>query len=155
MTKTASISSNLNRIDDIKHPHANQRISDGKAVQKGTAIGFPKWILRTEGLVVLGAACIFYARAEYSWTLFALIFLVPDLLMLGYLVNKQLGSITYNFSHNYILPAALLFYGQNISSETLTACSLIWIAHVGFDRLLGYGLKYKTAFKHTHLSSLV
>lgn len=120
---------------------------------EGTAMGFPNWILRAEGLIVLGMSCLFYARADYSWTLFAFLFLIPDLSMLGYLLNKQIGSITYNCGHNYIFPAALLFYGQSISSETLIACALIWVAHVGFDRLLGYGLKYKTAFKHTHLSS--
>jgi hypothetical protein len=35
-----------------------------------------------------------------------------------------------------------------------TACAWlawIWLAHLGFDRLMAYGLKYDTAFKDTHL----
>ena len=133
--------------------HIEQATVDAKTDYVGSVIGFPKMILRVEGLAVLAAACFFYARADYSWGLFALLFLVPDVSMVGYLVNKQLGSIFYNLAHNYILPAALLVYGEYISSETFVFCALIWIAHVGFDRLLGYGLKYKTAFKYTHLST--
>lgn len=130
-----------------------QAADDAKTDYVGSVIGFPKLILRVEGLAVLAAACFFYARADYSWGMFALLFLVPDVSMVGYLVNKHLGSIFYNLAHNYIFPATLLVYGEYISSETLVFCALIWIAHVGFDRLLGYGLKYKTAFKYTHLST--
>jgi hypothetical protein len=30
----------------------------------------------------------------------------------------------------------------------------IWIAHIGFDRALGYGLKYGSGFTHTHLGRI-
>ena len=36
-------------------------------------------------------------------------------------------------------------------SSTATQIALIWLAHIGVDRLLGYGLKYPTGFKDTHL----
>ena len=36
----------------------------------------------------------------------------------------------------------------------LLAISTIWIIHIAFDRLLGYGLKYSTHFKDTHLQHL-
>ncbi|MBV1933275.1 MAG: DUF4260 domain-containing protein [Parvibaculaceae bacterium] len=133
--------------------HIEQATKDANTTYVGSVIGFPKLILRVEGLAVLATACFFYARADYSWGLFALLFLVPDISMVGYLVNKQVGSIFYNLAHNYIFPAAMLVYGEYISSEILVFCALIWIAHVGFDRLLGYGLKYRTAFKYTHLST--
>ena len=146
MSQTLSLSS----APDKSTAHAAE---DAKTDYVGSVIGFPKLILRVEGLAVLAVACFFYARADYSWGMFALLFLVPDVSMVGYLVNKHLGSILYNLAHNYITPAALLVYGEHTSSEILVFCALIWIAHVGFDRLLGYGLKYKTAFKYTHLST--
>ena len=31
------------------------------------------------------------------------------------------------------------------------AVGLVWLAHIGIDRALGYGLKYPTHFEDTHL----
>jgi hypothetical protein len=36
--------------------------------------------------------------------------------------------------------------------RTTLLLSLIWTAHIGFDRLLGFGLKYSNRFKDTHLN---
>ena len=33
----------------------------------------------------------------------------------------------------------------------VVAIGLVWLAHIGFDRVLGYGLKYPEGFKETHL----
>jgi len=72
--------------------------------------------------------------------------------MIGYLANKKLGAIIYNLIHTYTLPllvyAGLYFLGQTPYEWLI----LIWLAHIAFDRLLGYGLKYNTAFKDTHLN---
>jgi hypothetical protein len=73
--------------------------------------------------------------------------------MLGYLGGRKLGAGIYNFAHTYILPAALAAYGLYQSQPLALDLALIWIAHIGFDRLLGFGLKYQTAFRHTHLSA--
>ena len=72
--------------------------------------------------------------------------------MLGYLFGKKVGAIAYNSAHTYLAPFflwALCYLGYRPSLLPLCA---IWIAHIGFDRLLGYGLKYATHFKDTHLS---
>jgi hypothetical protein len=84
--------------------------------------------------------------------MFAVLFLVPDISMLGYLGGRKLGAAVYNVSHTYILPAALGAYGLFQLQPFALAVALIWIGHIGFDRLLGFGLKYETAFGHTHLS---
>ncbi|MDD9911252.1 MAG: DUF4260 family protein, partial [Ahrensia sp.] len=34
------------------------------------------------------------------------------------------------------------------------AIALIWAAHISGDRALGYGLKYESNFKHTHLGKI-
>ena len=113
--------------------------------------GWPKMILRAEAAIVLVAALIIYRQLSSGWLLFAILFLTPDLAMLGYLRNRRTGAALYNIGHTYVLPAALGGYGY-ISGDSLSiSLALIWIAHIGFDRLLGYGLKYGTAFQHTHL----
>jgi hypothetical protein len=119
----------------------------------GTVAGAPKIILQLEAAVVLAAASIAYAQIGRGWAIFALLFLVPDFSMLGYLGGRKLGASIYNLAHTYMLPAALAAYGLFQSQPLALDVALIWIAHIGFDRLLGFGLKYPTAFGHTHLSA--
>jgi len=102
-------------------------------------ISGPKVYLHLEGLVVLVAACVAYNSLGASWGKFALLFLVPDVSMIGYLGGRAVGAWLYNAVHSYLGPAILW------------VC-LIWAAHIGFDRLLGYGLKFATGFKDTHLN---
>jgi hypothetical protein len=118
----------------------------------GVAAGAPRIILRLEGAVVLAAAALAYARIGGGWAMFAVLFLAPDVFMLGYLGGRRIGAAVYNAGHTYIAPAALAAYGVFQAQPLALEIALIWIAHIGFDRLLGYGLKYQTAFGHTHLS---
>jgi hypothetical protein len=116
--------------------------------------GTPRYLLRAEGLVVLGLVVLLYWRGSYSWILFGALFLVPDISMLGYLINPRVGAITYNAIHTYIGVVLLALVGLAADLKVCIAISLIWAAHIGFDRLLGYGLKYPTAFGATHLGSI-
>jgi len=119
----------------------------------GTVTGAPKIILQLEAAAVLAAAVMAYAWSGGGWLMFVLLFLVPDVSMLGYLGGRRLGAAIYNLAHTYALPAALAAYGLYQSQPRVLDVALIWIAHIGFDRLLGFGLKYQTAFRHTHLSA--
>ncbi len=110
----------------------------------------PGLILRVEGLVMLAIALRVYAYIGASWWLFAALFLVPDLSMLGYLKGPKLGAACYNLVHSYTLPGAALLASMFLGGAELPYI-MIWIAHIGFDRVLGYGLKYPTFFKDTHL----
>jgi Domain of unknown function (DUF4260) len=112
-----------------------------------------RW-LRLEGLAVLFAALFLYHAQGGSWLLFAVLFLAPDLSMLGYLANAHVGAIAYNIIHSYVLPLVLLGVAVLTRSHIAAECGLIWVAHIGLDRLLGYGLKYPTAFGETHLGKI-
>ncbi len=72
----------------------------------------------------------------------------------GYLKNKKLGAVTYNLMHNFAVGIIVFFIGIYTKSDLITAMGLILIAHVGMDRFFGYGLKYKTAFKDTHMQKV-
>ncbi len=107
-------------------------------------------LLRVEGLAVLAVASVAYAQTGSSWLLFAVLFLTPDLSFLAYYGGPSIGALTYNACHSFILPLGLLAAGF-VGYPDLKPYALIWIAHIGFDRAVGYGLKYSSAFGHTHL----
>ena len=114
----------------------------------------PGLLLHIEGASVFALSLLFYHSTGAHWWIFALVFLWPDLFMLGYAVSVRLGSSLYNLVHTYILPVALAGVAVvGHKTETLPF-ALIWIAHIGFDRAVGYGLKYPTFFKDTHLQRL-
>jgi hypothetical protein len=101
---------------------------------------------------MLAASLILYAYTGGNWLLFAVLILAPDLSALGYLAGTVVGSYVYNAFHTYLLPAILALYGLLGSNPLALQLALIWFAHIGGDRLLGFGLKYPTAFKDTHLN---
>ncbi|MEF9606012.1 DUF4260 family protein, partial [Paracoccus sp. PXZ] len=41
-----------------------------------------------------------------------------------------------------------------LGSTGLIAGGGLWLAHVGFDRVLGYGLKLPSGFRDTHLGRI-
>jgi len=112
----------------------------------------PRPLLHLEGAVVFAVGLLAYHWSHGSWLLFVLLFLVPDLSMIGYAINVRLGAITYNAVHTYVGPLLLAAYAFGFDHQTGWELSLIWIAHIGLDRMLGYGLKYPTRFKDTHLN---
>lgn len=117
----------------------------------GAVTGAPLALLRLEGLVLLAGAAIGYDLLNGGWATFALLFLLPDLAMLGYLAGPRIGAIAYNTTHTTLSAAALALAGWLFAAPSLYPLALIWLAHVGFDRMLGYGLKYASAFGDTHL----
>ena len=108
-------------------------------------------VLRAEGLAVLAAALVLYFDAGYGWALLLVLALAPDLSMLGYLAGARVGAVAYDAAHAYVLPLALGVTGVLAESDRAVQLALIWLAHIGADRSLGYGLKYATGFKDTHL----
>jgi hypothetical protein len=110
--------------------------------------------LRLEALAELCFATWIYAHLDSSWWLFAILFLTPDLGMLGYLAGARLGAWCYNVLHNYALPIPLLAFAWKAGHPQLLAIAVIWCAHIAFDRMLGYGLKTPVSFQSTHLGTL-
>jgi hypothetical protein len=115
----------------------------------------PDALLRLEGLLTLVAACVAYQRIYPGhWGLFALLFFGPDLSLLGYLRSASKSSATvYNLVHNYVLPLALGLLAWKQRSPLGGELALIWLAHISFDRCLGYGLKFPGVFRYTHIQS--
>ncbi len=111
----------------------------------------PSLFLRVEGAAVLVAALVLYFDLGYEWWLLVLLLLAPDLSMLGFLAGQRVGTAAYDIAHLEALPLALAVGGYLGGRELAVKLALIWLAHIGMDRAVGYGLKYPTNFKDTHL----
>lgn len=114
----------------------------------------PTLWLRLEGAAVFGAGLFAYFRMEGGLVLLLLLLLIPDLSMLGYLAGARTGAAAYNVVHNYVLPIILLIGAWILEQHLMLLCALIWIVHIGMDRMLGYGLKLVSGFRHTHLGTI-
>jgi hypothetical protein len=112
------------------------------------------WLLRLEGLAILIFALMAYEFMGFPWGFFILIFLLPDVVLVAYLHSPKVGALAYNLSHCYVLPLMLFAYGFCVSASLADKLSIIWLAHIGFDRALGFGLKYARGFRYTHLGKL-
>ena len=111
----------------------------------------PRTLLHVEGLVVAVGSLVVYFDVGYGWLLLVVLILAPDLSMLGYLGGARVGALTYDLVHTYAGPVSLGVVGVLGGYETAVQIALVWLAHIGVDRMLGYGLKYPTGFKDTHL----
>jgi hypothetical protein len=119
---------------------------------EGHVAGQPRGWLRAEGLLTFVAATALYAYSGAAWLWYAVLFLAPDLSFLGYLAGPRVGATAYNAMHSYVGPlaASLALLILNVPAGIV----LIWFAHIGFDRTLGYGLKYPSAFQDTHMGRI-
>ena len=114
----------------------------------------PRTVVRAEAAAIGALALYLFGRGDWSWWLFAALILAPDLAILGWAVNKRVGAAAYNLAHAYVWPVGLAIYGVGADHDTALAIGLVWAAHIAVDRALGFGLKYPTDFKDTHLQRL-
>jgi hypothetical protein len=112
---------------------------------------FPSVLLRLEGLAVAGASLALYFHLGFGWVLFVVLALAPDLSAVGYAFGPRVGAVTYDVVHCEALPILVGLIGILHGADGHIQVALIWLTHIGVDRAVGYGLKYPTAFKDTHL----
>jgi hypothetical protein len=130
-------------------------MSDTTSVEvTGTVSGGVKNLLRLEGLALLAGMTALYALWAGPWWLYAVLFFAPDLSFAAYLAGPKIGAWAYNAVHSTIIPLALLTIGFGFAPPLVLSVALIWLAHIGFDRALGYGLKYSAGFGFTHLGRI-
>ncbi|HET7091729.1 MAG TPA: DUF4260 domain-containing protein [Anaerolineae bacterium] len=108
-------------------------------------------LIRLEGLAVFVVSILLFGASNGTWWVYLLFFLAPDLSMLGYLRGPRTGAWVYNLVHTYVAPIVVIVIGYAMKSDPMLLAGIIWLGHIGADRLLGFGLKYPTAFKDTHL----
>ena len=120
----------------------------------GAATGGVKILLRLEGLTLFAGMTLLYAVWGGSWWIYAILFLAPDLSFAAYLADPRSGAIVYNAAHSYMAPVTLMTAGFALAQPLILSVAMIWMAHIGIDRALGYGLKYSAGFGFTHLGRI-
>lgn len=130
-------------------PEAGRTLADSD-----TIFYMVKTILKLEGLALLIASVYGYYLIDGNWVTFALLILVPDISMIGYQKDSKLGALSYNAMHNYVTSFTMIGFGLLINHQLILALGIILSAHISMDRMIGYGLKYSSDFKHTHFKKV-
>jgi len=120
----------------------------------GEVTGGPRLLLRLEGLTLFITMTGLYALWGGSWWIYVILFLAPDISFIGYLDSPRTGAALYNAAHSYMAPILLMAIGMALSAPLIMSLAMIWLAHIGIDRALGYGLKYVAGFGFTHLGRI-
>jgi hypothetical protein len=120
----------------------------------GAATGGVRTVLRLEGLALFIGMTLLYYVWDGDWWVYAALFFVPDLSFAAYLSGPRFGAMIYNAVHSYLAPMAMMTTGFATASPLILSVAMIWLAHIGFDRALGYGLKYVAGFASTHLGRI-
>jgi hypothetical protein len=130
-------------------------MTDTASVQTtGTVSGGVWTLLRLEGLTLFAGMTLLYGLLGGRWWLYVVLFLAPDLSFLAYLAGPKIGAWVYNAAHSTVVPMAMLTAGFGFAPPLVLSLALIWLAHIGLDRALGYGLKYSAGFGFTHLGRI-
>jgi Domain of unknown function (DUF4260) len=129
-------------------------MADTESAETGAVTGGVRILLRLEGLTLFAGMTLLYAVWGGSWWIYFIVFLVPDLSFAAYLAGSRTGAIIYNAAHSYMAPVTLMTVGFALTSPLWLSIALIWMAHIGIDRALGYGLKYSKGFGFTHLGRI-
>jgi len=108
-------------------------------------------LLKLEELGQFLLSLILFNQLDYSWWVFPACILLPDLSMIGYLVNPKIGAWFYNFSHHKLVAISILVLGYGLNNSLLILAGVILFGHSAMDRIFGYGLKFNDNFKNTHL----
>ncbi len=127
---------------------------NASADTSGAVTGGVQTLLRLEGLALFIGMTLLYHVWDGSWWIYALLFFVPDISFAAYLSGPRFGALIYNAAHSYLAPMTIMTTGFATSSPLILSIAMIWLAHIGFDRALGYGLKYVAGFSLTHLGRI-
>jgi hypothetical protein len=120
----------------------------------GAVVGEPRAWLRVEGLAAFATGAALYVWAGGPLLLLVPLLLAVDVSMAGYLAGPRAGAFVYNIAHNWALGLVVLGAGVALAAPVAVLAGAILVGHVGMDRMAGYGLKYPTAFRDTHLGRI-
>ncbi len=113
-----------------------------------------KNLLKLEDFAFFVLGIFFFSMLSYTWWWFIVLFFLPDIFMVGYLINPKIGAWVYNLVHHYGISILLIIAGYVLFLNPVSLAGAIILSHVAFDRLLGFGLKYETSFNDTHLGKI-
>lgn len=114
----------------------------------------PVFFQRLEGAVIFASATWAYFYFDFNWLAYILFLFAFDIFMVGYLANPRIGAFVYNLGHSLAVPLLLVVAALLAVNSFLLGLAYLWLAHIGIDRAAGYGLKFTSGFKYTHLGNI-
>jgi len=113
-----------------------------------------KTVLKIEELAQFILGIVLFSLLDFSWWWFPALILIPDIGMLGYLINSRIGAATYNIFHHKGIAIGVMLAGYYLSMPILSLVGIILFSHSAMDRMFGYGLKFADSFNNTHLGTI-
>ena len=113
-----------------------------------------KTLLKLEEVALFLLCIFFFSHLDFAWWWFPALLLLPDIGMIGYVLNHKVGAFTYNLTHHRLIATAVAIYAITSGDDYWKLFAIILFAHISFDRILGYGLKYNSHFQNTHLGTI-
>ncbi|MDD7886800.1 DUF4260 domain-containing protein [Flavivirga sp. 57AJ16] len=111
-------------------------------------------LLKLEEVGMFLLSIILFNQLDYPWWVFPACLLLPDISMIGYVMNLRIGAWIYNFFHHKLAVIITFIMGIWLNESVITLAGVILLGHSAMDRMFGIGLKYKDRFTHTHLSRI-
>ena len=108
-------------------------------------------LLKLEEIAIFLFCIFLFNMLDFAWWWFPALLMLPDVGMIGYLISPRIGALTYNLLHHRLVASVIALYALSYGDDFWTLIALIFLAHISFDRALGYGLKYNDRFSNTHL----
>lgn len=113
-----------------------------------------KWLLRAEEFALFAASVWLFSRTGFAWWWYPALFFIPDIAILGYLAGNRAGAAAYNLTHHKAVALGLAGVGLVAAVPFALMLATVVFGHSSLDRAAGFGLKYPTGFRHTHLGDL-
>lgn len=113
-----------------------------------------KTVVSLENLGLFVLSIYLFSLLDYSWWWFPALLLLPDASMISYAFGNKVGAIFYNIFHHQGIAVMVYLSGIYLDNEVLQLIGIIFFAHSVMDRFFGYGLKYFSGFKDTHLGKM-
>ncbi|MBO0938469.1 DUF4260 domain-containing protein [Fibrella sp. HMF5335] len=113
-----------------------------------------KTLIKVEEAAQFVGSIILFAKLPFAWWVYPALLLLPDLSMVGYVVNANIGAVTYNLIHHKALAIVVGVVGLFLASNYWLLAGIVLFGHSSMDRMLGYGLKYTKGFTFTHLGKV-
>ena len=122
--------------------------------RKSSKIYKMKTLLKLEEVAIFLFCIFLFSQLSFAWWWFPALLLLPDIGMIGYIFNPKSGAFTYNFTHHRLVATIVALYAITYGEDYWKLIAIILFAHISFDRMLGYGLKYNSHFQNTHLGAI-
>lgn len=113
-----------------------------------------KIILKLENIALFILSIVIFSSTSVAWWWFLVLLFTPDIGMFGYAINSRIGAYVYNFFHHKGIAVLFILLGWFYNKDIYFVIGSVLLAHSSLDRVFGYGLKFISGFKHTHLGDL-